>query len=303
MTRSNPIKKQFSTVTNASSDEKRIMNYQAAYTLQENNICLQNVERTMIKDVIDILSKCSKNIKDRQTEWHKVHTNKKNKLTEYEHLWHVFDAAVSSIDLYVKENNNIVAKLKSIQSSMLNENKHELLKDKIPQMRSTADKLYNEITDLEKQKLKLRIQVKQQGTSSWRNTLQKKVFRKRQSKSNEKLRIVSRSIKDKKKLYDNETKRFHQAAAKVIEENIKAESRRSVSMKQQLTDFVQSFNISSKKFTKELARCHPKQDLNQWKENILYQNVEQSSESSDEEEDDYEEKNHSTSEIYPISIK
>ncbi|CAF1001894.1 unnamed protein product [Rotaria sordida] len=227
----------------------------------------------------------SKDIKKWQKEWHKFFTDNEGNLTPYENLWDIFNIAVSSIDLFTEKNDHIIEKLISVQNSIPNEKNHQLLRNKIEQMRSTVNRLSEEITDLKKQKNKLRTQISQQRTGSWRNTLRKKIFQTHQTKLNEKLNGVSRSIDDKDNSFKNEVAIFHREVANIIEQNTKAEIRLTVSMKKQFTDFVNSFNIFPSEFKEALARCNPKKDLDQWKQNILYKNAEQSFESSDEEED------------------
>ncbi|CAF4223592.1 unnamed protein product, partial [Rotaria sordida] len=256
------------------------------------DISLQNAQRTMIKLLINILSKSSKDIKEWQKEWHKFFTDNEKNLTPYENLWLIFDTAVSSVDFFREKNDVIIENLKSVRNSIPNEKNHQLLKDKIRQLQSTSNKLSEEITDLKKQEVKLRTQINQQRTRSWRNTLRKKVFRTHRNNLNEKLNNISKSIKDKNKSFKNEEKRFHREAANIIKQNIKAELKSNLSMKEQFTDFVKSFDIYPDEFKEALAQCDPKKDLSQWKETILQKNPEQSFESSDEEEDDDEQKIH-----------
>ncbi|CAF4249201.1 unnamed protein product [Rotaria sordida] len=232
------------------------------------DISLQNAQRTMIKLLINILSKSSKDIKEWQKEWHKFFTDNEKNLTPYENLWLIFDTAVSSVDFFREKNDVIIENLKSVRNSIPNEKNHQLLKDKIRQLQSTSNKLSEEITDLKKTR----------------------IFRTHQNNLNEKLNTISKSIKDKNKSFKNEEKRFHREAANIIKQNIKAELKSNLSMKEQFTDFVKSFDIYPDEFKEALAQCDPKKDLSQWKENILQKNPEQSFESSDEEEDDDEQK-------------
>ncbi|CAF3718187.1 unnamed protein product [Rotaria sp. Silwood1] len=239
----------------------------------------------MIKGLVNILSKSSKDTKEWQNKWHKFFTDNERNLTPYESLWYIFDTAIFSINLVTEQNDEIIEKLKTVQNSIPNERNHQLLKDKLQEMQSTANRLSEEITDLKKQQGKLRTQISQQRTGSWRNTLRKKIFRTPQTKPNEKLNDISTSIKAKTKSFKNEEATFHREAANIIEQNTKAELRLIISMKQQFTDFVKSFNIFPNEFKEALARCNPKKDLHEWKHNILHKSAEQSSESSDEEED------------------
>ncbi|CAF1397028.1 unnamed protein product [Rotaria sordida] len=241
MAKSNSMKKQLSTCTTKSSNEDKIINYEAAYKLQENDIRLQNALRTMIQELSDILSKSSTSIKELQKEWHKFFTDNEKNLTQYENLWFIFDAAVSSMDFFTEKNDDIIENLESVRNSIPYEKKHQLLKHKIQQMQSTCNKLSNEITDLKNQKAKLQNQIRQQRTNSW---------------------------------------------PRIIEQNTTAKLNLHLSMTQQLTNFVESFNIHSNGFKKALAQCDPEKDLNQWKENILHKNPEQSFGSSDEDSDD-----------------
>ena len=54
-------------------------------------------------------------------------------------------------------------------------------------------------------------------------------------------------------------------------------------MKRQFNDFVQAFDINSTEFKRALEYCNPKNDLNNWKEHILYSITQ--IEPADEEED------------------
>ncbi|CAF4588044.1 unnamed protein product, partial [Rotaria sp. Silwood2] len=254
-------------------------------------ICLQNAERKMIEKLINILSKSSKGIKEWQNEWHTFFTDNKKKLTPYENLWAVFDIVVSSIGLVKKKTDNIIQKIKSVQNSIPNEKNHQLLKDKIQQMRANANRLSDEITNLKKQEVKLRDQIKQQRTGSWCNTLRKNIFQTHQNNINERLDDISRSIKDKNKSLKNEEQTFHRKAAEIIEQNTKAQIRVTQSMKQQFIDIIKPFDIFSNEFQKALANCNPEEDFNQWKQNILHKNAEQSFESSDKKEDHDEKPN------------
>jgi hypothetical protein len=240
----------------------------------------------MIKELIKILSNSSKEIKTWQTKYYNIFRDKKRSLTPYENLWNVFNTAVSSIDLFTEQNDKIVQKLQYIQDSIPSEKNNQSLKDKIQQIESTSKKLYEEITDLANQERKLGAKINRQRTGSCCNTLRKNVFRTDENKPKEKLKVVLRSIKNKKESYKSEKQTFYQEAAYIIEENTKTELRLTLSMKQKFDKFVKSFDIYPKQFKRALERCDPQKDLDEWKQNILYRNAEQSFESSDEDHDE-----------------
>ncbi|CAF3812189.1 unnamed protein product [Rotaria sp. Silwood1] len=98
MARSNSMKKQLSTCTIKSCNEDKIINYKAAWVLQENNIRLLNAQRAMIRELFYILSKSSTDIKEWQNKWHNFVADNEEKLTPYENLWLIFDSA----DIYGK---------------------------------------------------------------------------------------------------------------------------------------------------------------------------------------------------------
>ncbi|CAF3790828.1 unnamed protein product [Rotaria sp. Silwood1] len=203
MARSNSMKKQLSTCTIKSCNEDKIINYKAAWVLQENNIHLLNAQRAMIRELIDILSKSSTDIKEWQNKWHNFVADNEEKLTPYENLWLIFDSAVSSIDYFIEKTDDIIENLKNY----------------------------------------------------------------------------------KDKSFKNEEKRFYRKVAKIIKQNTTTTLKLNLSMKKQFIAFVKSFDIYPEQFKKALAQCDPKKDLNQWKENILHKNPEQSFEFSAEEED------------------
>ncbi|CAF1318687.1 unnamed protein product [Rotaria sp. Silwood1] len=285
MARSNSMKKQLSTCTIKSCNEDKIINYKAAWVLQENNIHLLNAQRAMIRELIDILSKSSTDIKEWQNKWHNFVADNEEKLTPYENLWLIFDSAVSSIDYFIEKTDDIIENLKTVRSSIPNEKPHQLLRDKIRQMQSTLNKLSEEINELKIHEVELRYEINERLTRPWGSTLRKNAFRAHQNNPYEELKNISKSIKDKDKSFKNEEKRFYRKVAKIIKQNTTTTLKLNLSMKKQFIAFVKSFDIYPEQFKKALAQCDPKKDLNQWKENILHKNPEQSFEFSAEEED------------------
>jgi predicted DNA-binding protein YlxM (UPF0122 family) len=258
---------------------------------------LQNHQRSMLKQIIEIFSTFSEEIKKWQETWYKKYADQHTTVTSFNELWELFATSIRDTSDFVDRIDESIKNLENARKLIPKVDKQQSLKVKIDAARSEVDKLNKELNDLRNREKGLEREISQLSTKSPKSELKRFDYESRQEKANNRQVTNQKLIEQKEKLLKKQTSIFHVKQAELFQQSKIEEVELCQILKDQSHAFVRSLNINSDDFVALFKKCDIDEALTKWEKDIFHKNIKKLERSQSNEHENSSKKNKNTNDL------